>query len=251
MESTAALTQRFIRTIDGFDRRRNRHEHFSDFLELACCAVRKPTMPPGPEADAIEDRYMSIVGRHRPDDIRAMPELLVILHLAVAEGGCDFLGGVAGELGALDARSGQFFTPFHVSRMMAELALQGVSTTIEARGFVTLEEPACGAGSMVIAADVIAAAGHDPMLSLYVEATDLSTLAFHMAYLQIAARGIPALVRRADSLTLEQFDRAYTPAMMPFLARHGDAFMAWQVKSRRRMAERQAVTRKGEQLVLI
>lgn len=252
MQSTPDLTKRFIRILDRFDRGHSRSDHFADFLELACCAVRKTTMPPGPEADAIEDRYMAIVGRHRPDDIRAMPELLTILHLAVAEGGCDFLGSVAGELGALDGRSGQFFTPFEVSRMMADSVLQDASSIIEAQGFVTIDEPACGAGGMVIAAaDVLAMAGHDPMQNMYVEATDLSLLAFHMAYLQISARGVPALVRRANSLSLEQFDRAYTPAMMPFLSRHGEAFEAWRAEGRQHAAEREREMRKGEQLVLI
>lgn len=252
MQSTSDLTKRFIRILDGFERSHSRSDHFADFLELACCAVRKTTMPPGPEADAIEDRYMAIVRRHRADDIRAMPELLAILHLAVAEGGCDFLGSVAGELGVLDGRSGQFFTPFEVSRMMAQSVLHDAPSIIEAQGFVTIDEPACGAGAMVIAAaDVLAMAGHDPMQSMYVEATDISLLAFHMAYLQISARGIPALVRRANSISLEQFDRAYTPTMMPFLTRHGEAFEAWLAEGRRRAAERDREMRKGEQLVLI
>lgn len=252
MESTPDLTKRFIRILDGFDRSHSRSDHFADFLELACCAVRKPTMPPGPEAEAIEDRYMAIVRRHRPDDIRAMPELLAILHLALAEGGCDFLGDVAGELKVLNRRSGQVYTPYHVSRMMAEIVLQGASGVIEAQGFVTIDEPACGAGGMVIAAaDALAMAGHDPMQSMYVEATDLSLLAFHMAYLQISARGVPALVRHADSISLEQFDRAYTPAMLPFLARHGDAFEARLKAASERAAEREREMRKGEQLVLI
>lgn len=247
-----APTKRFVRLLDGFERTHRRDEHFRDFLELACCAVRKRTVPAGPAADVLEARYVAIVARHAPEDIRAMPELLALIQFAVAGGGCDFLGDVAGEIGALDGRSGQFFTPYHVSRLMAEMALQDVDSLVAAHGFVTLCEPACGAGGMVLAAaDVVEAAGHLPALSLFVEATDISTLAFHMAYLQLACRGVPALVRRADSLSGEEFDRAFTPAMLPFLERHGEAFEAWCRRSAEHTAFREQERRKGEQLALL
>jgi type I restriction-modification system DNA methylase subunit len=76
---------------------------------------------------------------------------------------------------------------------MAELTLAHVDQVIAANGFVTIAEPACGAGGMVIAAaDVIASKGIDIGRHLYVEATDLSPMAWRMAYLQLSLRGILA-----------------------------------------------------------
>ena len=55
---------------------------------------------------------------------------------------------------------GQFFTPYDVSRMMAEMTFDTVDEIIAEQGFVTVQEPACGAGGMIIAAaDVIDAQG--------------------------------------------------------------------------------------------
>ena len=80
----------------------------ADFLELAVCAIRKRTLPPGPAADAIEAQYMAVVKRNKPEDVRAMPELLGITTLAVQEGGCDFLGQVVVELELRSDHMGQF-----------------------------------------------------------------------------------------------------------------------------------------------
>ena len=111
-------------------------ERFSDFLELAYCAVSKQ-MASGDKADKLEERYMAVVKRHKPDDIQKMPELLGMVQIAIGEGGCDFLGRVSSDLSVLNAHMGQFFTPYEVSRLMAEITLNDVGETIERNGFVT------------------------------------------------------------------------------------------------------------------
>jgi len=226
---TADHRKQFIRTFEGLAHRRQRHDVFADFLDLAVCAVRKTTLPPGPEADALEARYMAAVARNEPADVRKMPELLGITALAVQEGGCDFLGQIVGDLELMNSHLGQFFTPYDLSRLIAEMTLLDAGELVKARGFVTLQEPASGAGGMVIAAaDVIEKQGFDIGRQLYADATDISEFCFRMTYLQLALRGIPATVRHGNSLSLETFDQAVTPAFLPFLMIHGEAFAAWQ-----------------------
>jgi hypothetical protein len=211
----------FLKVFDGIARHHSRYERFADFLELATCAVRKTTLPPGPDADALEQRYMNVVARYAADDIRAMPELLALTQLAVNSGGCDFLGSLATELELLDSSLGQFITPYEVSRLMAEMTLMDAGAVIAERGFITLQEPASGAGGMVLAAaDVLLAKGFDPSSTLYVEAADVASLCFKMTYLQLAARGIPATVFHRNTLSLKEFDKARTPAFLPSFVRH-------------------------------
>lgn len=52
------------------------------------------------------------------------------------------------ELG--DKHRGQFFTPWSVASMMAKLQFTGLELLTQS--FVTISEPACGAGAMMIAA---------------------------------------------------------------------------------------------------
>jgi hypothetical protein len=211
----ADLRKQFIKAFDRLAHHRERHDVLTDFLEMAVCAIRKKTLPPGPAADALE--------------VRAMPELLGIATLAVQEGGCDFLGQVVVELELSNEHMGQFFTPYDVSRMMAEMILADAGEVMKERGFITLMEPASGAGGMIIAAaDVIEKQGFDIGRQLYLDATDISPMCFKMTYLQVSLRGIPATIRRGNTLSLEMFDRAVTPAFLPFYLTHREAFDAWR-----------------------
>ena len=228
MPTPAELRKQFIKAFDRLARHRERHDVLADFLEMATCAIRKTTLPPGPDADALEDRYMAVVKRNKVADVRAMPELLGITALAIQEGGCDFLGQVVVELELPSQHMGQFFTPYDVSRMMAEMTFDTVDEIIAEQGFVTVQEPACGAGGMIIAAaDVIEAKGFDIGRQLYVDGTDISPMCFRMSYLQASLRGIPATIRRGNTLSLEVFEHAITPAFLPFYAAHREAFDAW------------------------
>lgn len=215
----------FIRKIEKLDREKNSYDLFRDFCEMAYCAHAKITA--GTErGDKLEARYMQIVGTYRNKDaVRTFPELLSFAWNATEQGGCDFLGTVASQMSALNARLGQFFTPYHVSRLIAEMSLQDVASTIEQNGFITVAEPASGSGGMVIAAaDTLQKRGFDPSMQMLVNAVDISPLCFHMTYLQTTMRGIPALVQLGDTLRNTRTESAWTPSTIPFHAKNGKLF---------------------------
>ncbi|VEB92810.1 Uncharacterised protein [Citrobacter koseri] len=88
------------------------------------------------------------------------------------------------ELG--DKYRGQFFTPWDVGIMMARMQLGNVADNFADKPFITLAEPACGAGCMVLAfATVLRDAGYSPHRYLWVSATDIDPLAAGMAYIQL------------------------------------------------------------------
>ena len=245
----------FIKAMNEIDRSKSRREVFTDYCELAYCALAKIACPTEEGRDALEEQYMSVVKRYRDkDDVRRMPELLGLTMEALNQGGCDFLGSVAGEIGALDAKLGQFFTPYNVSRLMAEINLTNAGQIIEANGFITVQEPAVGAGGMVLAvADVIEGLGFDPALHLWVEATELSRSTYYMGYVQIHARSVAGRVICGNSLTLETFTSAYTAAAPIFIARNGHPFakqMAEQAASAEaaKVKEEQRLTQRAERI---
>ena len=196
---------------------RNHREVFADFLELAFCAIAKPTHWDPKRQDELEARYMFVVRSRDAEYIRRMPELLGMMTIGLQEEPCDFLGSVAGELGALSDHLGQFFTPFELSIAMAEMALSDCDELIREKGFITVSEPACGAGGMVLAAaQVLRSKGLDPELTMYVQAVDLSKTAFQMAYIQLAVSNIAADVCHGNTLTLETFGWEMTPSAFTF-----------------------------------
>jgi hypothetical protein len=123
---------------------------------------------------------------------------------------------VFGELELGNAARGQFFTPFAVCRLMADLTIgdgNAMREQIERQGFVTVMEPAVGAGAMVIAlAMAMQAAGFNYQQHLHVTAIDVDPRAAHMAYLQFSLLHIPAVVLVGNALTLEEREVFHTPA---------------------------------------
>lgn len=241
----------FVRALDQFDRSKTRTEVFRIFCEMAFCALAKRASPFADQRDRLEAQYMECVRMFpNKDDVRRMPEMMAIAIQTIAPGGVDFFGQVAAEIGALDARLGQFFTPYEVSRMMAEMSLGDVSAQIEEQGFITISEPAAGAGGMVLAvADVIEKQGFDPTRHIWVEAVELSRATFHMAYVQIAARGVAGRVINGNSLSLETYDQAFTPAAPAFHAMNGHPFAKQQEAARQAArAEKAALARRRELL---
>ena len=68
----------------------------------------------------------------------------------------DFLGGLYMNLDLGSHWHGQFFTPYDICRMMAKISLNGgerdAKTEILDHGYISINDPACGAGATLIAA---------------------------------------------------------------------------------------------------
>src|SRR5688572_393457 len=113
---TREAVSTFIKRIDKLDREKNTYDLFRDFCEMGYCSFAKLTAGDEVRAEQLEARYMHIVGGYsNKDTVRAFPELLGFAWGAIEDGGCDFLGDVASQMEVLNAKIGQFFTPYHVS----------------------------------------------------------------------------------------------------------------------------------------
>jgi hypothetical protein len=210
-------------------------EILDTYLEMAYCTLAKraewllaemglQTRERIEAAEALEARYMAEVRRCKDDKIiQAVPRLHYLTSQGVIEEG-DFLGKAVGELGALNSHLGQFFTPFSIGQLMSALLLgpNHHRGRIEKDGFTTLHEPAVGAGGMILAAVAeIERQGFDVGITIMVQAADISPRAFKMAYVQLALRGVPALLYLGDTLALQFSEERYTPAFAGFIAKHG------------------------------
>lgn len=213
----------FIKKIERLAPEKSTPEKFRDFCEMAYCALAKLTAPSVERADNLEERYMKIVHTYRnKDDVRAMPELLAMVEWYVADMYEDFLGAVAGEIGALSAHGGQFFTPGSVARIMAEIDIETTIKCIDENGFVAANDPCVGAGVTILKlAEVLRYRGYNPTIHMLVHATDISILAYHMCFIQFNYADIPAGVIRGNSLSLEQYESAWTLPALVFRDYHG------------------------------
>lgn len=190
---------------------------FSDFLEMAYCAIAKTATADPDRRDKLEARYMDRVSQYARPEVNAICGMLALSVTTLGESGVDLLGVVYEDEGYADQKyGGQFFTPYHICRVMAELTMGDV---IDGDPVITLAEPAAGSGRMVLAAaHYMREQKRDPEQHLWVDATDLSQQCAQMCYLQMACSGIPGIVRHGDSISRETFESAVTPAGVRLIA---------------------------------
>ncbi|TGE04603.1 N-6 DNA methylase [Hymenobacter fodinae] len=204
--------QEIAKVVRSLAHRHSTYEVFADFVEMAALAVSNSVDLA--QYDKREARYMEIVGKYKPEEVQQFPQMMGALVMGLEEGPDDILGATFHELEIHNEHKGQFFTPYHLCRMMAGLTFdESAKDIIQQRGFIQASEPACGAGAMNIGlADEMKARGLNYQQALHVTAVDLDIRCVHMAYLQLSLLHIPAVVVHGNTLTLEEFGHWYTPA---------------------------------------
>lgn len=194
--------------------RHHLYQVFADFVEVS--AITLSSRFDWAAAQTREQRYLQITARYTPDEQKLFPQMFGEFVLAFDHQPGDVLGTTFGELELGNSAAGQFFTPYHLCRLMASITVgsgDGMKAIIAHRGFVTASEPACGAGAMVVAlCEAMSEAGINYQQQLHVSATDVDSRAAHMAYLQCSLMQVPAVVIIGNTLSGEVRERWYTPA---------------------------------------
>lgn len=201
-----------IKLIEQNSYRHDRWRVFGDFVELA--AISLSNAVDLSQRTGREARYLEIIGRYEPEEAHRFPKMLAELVLELEAGAADVLGEVFMEMDLGSKWHGQFFTPFHLCRAMAQTMVDDqMRDTIERNGFIRVSEPACGGAAMIIAlADEMRLSKIDYQRNMHVVAQDLDQKAVHMAYVQLSLLHVPAVIIHGNTLTLEERSRWYTPA---------------------------------------
>lgn len=198
----------FTSALVALDRSKNISTVFLDFLTLSMCSLAQPFY----RSQNLEQRYKNTICNYTKEQAEEFSKLLALLISALEEKHQDFLGQIFSNLNLGNSNKGQFFTPYHVSKMMAEINFIDLKNEIDNKGFITLAEPCCGSGGMIIAyAETMKEKGYNYQHQLYVESVDIDEICFKMTYIQLSLYGIPAKVVRGDSISLRFFEVLYTP----------------------------------------
>jgi N-6 DNA Methylase len=194
-----------------------RHSHwqvFSDFCEMA--AISMSNAVDLHHYETREARYMQMVKGYNRTELDLFMEGFKHLTLAMDAKTQDVLGRTYHDLELHNKWAGQFFTPYDVSRMMAQMTIgngQEIKAKIEERGYITTLEPAVGSGAMIVAfAHELHEAGINYQQHLHVTAVDIDPKCVHMAYLQFSLLHIPAVIIHGDTLAMKEYSHWFTPA---------------------------------------
>ena len=214
----ATPDRRFDKAVRGLADRTTLWRAFGDWTEAAALALANafPGRGLDPRWDDREARYLGIAKRYDPGLwSSATAEMMACVVDGLGEDEpADFLGSAFMRLELSSHWHGQFFTPMEVSLCMARMLVSEgpLRESVEGRGFVTLMEPACGAGGMVVAfSTAMREAGLNPQRQLHVTAQDIDPTAVHMAQVQLSLLGIPAVIHLGNTLTQERSETWRTP----------------------------------------
>lgn len=189
-----------------------RSEVFYDFITIF--ALEFYLILYGAQADeSLRQRYQTAAGHYNEDEKQALSRLFNIIVEALEHKTYDFLGSVFMALDLGDQYKAQYFTPGHIAHFMAAVTLSDCHSLIKKRGFLTLQEPTCGSGVMIIEAyNYLREEDFNPQQQMWVQARDLDFTAALMCYIQMTLLHIPGEVIIGNTLKDEVNYHLYTPA---------------------------------------
>ena len=168
-----------------------------------------------------EERYRDIMNKYRPEERELLSEIFtqvfMLLSSVVYDNGhfSDYLGELFMRCNQGNSKTGQFFTPYHISHFMAKATIgDEVVKKAEDDGILTVCDPCCGGGGMMIAALDVLKNDYNVNYArhCFMECSDIDLRCVHMTYLQLALAGVPAIVKHQNSISRELWSVWKTPA---------------------------------------
>lgn len=192
-----------VKRFDGLCGRHGRWEVWADWITAAACAISCAVDQTHREER--EKIYQSIQQKYTESEMQAMAEMLGMLVEALEENpDQDFLGEVFMVLELSNEHNGQFFTPYSVCRAMTEITIGDVAAQVSREGWVSVSDPACGAGALLIAfANECRRPGRDVnyQTSVLFVAQDIDFIVGMMCYIQLSLLGCAGYVVIGDTIT--------------------------------------------------
>lgn len=196
----------FASLMNRFTYRYDLRTVFEDFLTMSICAV---TRIPGLAKSYYEDEYMDTIAKYKNDDLRhVFPKLFAALHQEMLDKAPDndVLGNFY-EQGFSKKNSGQFFTPYHICKLMAEITIGDNSHEAEQR----ILDPTCGSGRTILAAARKIGPGHE-YYGIDIDHTCTKMTALNLFFNNV----FNSEVMCADALKADDFRISYRISLVPF-----------------------------------
>lgn len=159
----------------------------------------------GKRRDDREKKYLEIVKRYSKDEQETITKIFTSIIMALEDNpNQDLLGDLYMALNLGVEEQGQFFTPYHISEFMAKISIadENIKAEIEDRGYISMNEPTCGSGAMIIAfVNALKEEGINYQTDAFIVAQDISYTAALMCYIQMSLLGCAGVVICGNSLT--------------------------------------------------
>lgn len=178
------------------------YQVFSDWVMMTATSIQNACVL---QKDIVyetrENNYKMVTSKYNKDELELMCRMTAELVRIFETRFGDVLGEIYMKAGCGSNQTGQFFTPYHISYMLASLSYEKQK---EQEKYI-INEPSTGGGSSIIAfAQVLKENGVDYQKKMEVVAQDLDWNAVYMTYIQLSLLGINATVIQGDTLAADK-----------------------------------------------
>lgn len=189
--------------VDLFDKlcySRNRHNVWKDFIVMSAIEISNAV----DQINAPErtESYKKIASQYNTSEKDVLGQMLGEVIMGMEKNPKqDFLGELYMVLNLGNDRAGQFFTPYCVCRTMSAVTIPNLKSEIEKRGWISVNDPTCGAGATLVAfANECRDQGVNYQTSVLFVAQDIDYVVGCMCYLQLSLMGCAGYVIIDDSI---------------------------------------------------
>lgn len=145
-----------------------------------------------------EEQYLQVINKYSKEEQSILADMMGMLITAFENETYDLLGEIYMEAECGNKSTGQFFTPYHVSELCAGMLLENKITEDKE---ITINEPSCGGGGMIIAyLNSLKKQGINYQKNVKVVAQDIDWNSVYMCYTQLSLLGVKAIVCQGDTL---------------------------------------------------
>lgn len=195
-----------IKILNDMSGRYSMYEVFSDWIRCGALAISNTCQFFHDRVwQEREQEYINTMKKYKPEEQKKIVEMSCLLTETLENEMEDVLGQIYMDAGMGSRSAGQFFTPWHLSILCADMTLPDPDED----GYYRIGEPSCGGGGMIIAAArAIRNRGLNYQKCMKVVAQDLDWKSVYMCYLQLSLLGIRAVVVQGNTLR-EPYERGY------------------------------------------
>ncbi len=207
-----------MKMIDSSTYRVNKSKLISDVFECGALAISNRV--DFTKYDEREKRYLEIIKTYQPAEqqliVDIFTKIFCLCSSVVYDNGTfnDYLGELFMKCNQGNKKAGQFFTPYHVSKLMAKMTV--TDDNIKRNEILTVKDCCCGGGGLLIAALDVLKNNYNINYArdCFIDAGDIDIRCVHMTYLQLALAGVPAIIKHQDVFSRELWSVWKTPAFI-------------------------------------
>lgn len=187
-------------------------EVWADVINVMACSIANATDRASKRYDSREKEYAECIKRLKGVERPAQLFAIVVDALEM-NADQDFLGSLYMELELGNHWKGQFFTPYNICRLMAEMTMGDCKAQIDKQGWISICDPCVGGGAMIIAAaNTLRRQKVNYQNHVLFVGQDIDRVVAMMAYVQISLLGCPGYIVVGNSLSNPIIGSALMPA---------------------------------------